>query len=358
MDVGAVVANPNRFNDDKLPDGSRMEVSALQHYYNEMADKSLEFCQCELDNNPPEETGPVESGITSHLILQHMSGYERCVVPPGCTIITQGIDVGKYALHYVVRAWKPDGTGYMIDKGVQTVFGTEVRKDIGVEHAIRQALRIRHEAISSGIYKTLQGESMPVDMTLIDSRYKQDAAYTFCREVGLGYRPAIGHGKSAGCVRPNFYPVLHSTRDKRPGFHSFETRQPKGVWLVNMETDYWKAWEHARWLTATDQPGTLFLYGTASTDVKRQGIYEREHFTYSKHVCAEVEVEEPIKGVTVRRWHTKSDTNHFFDASYMCDVAAGMKGIRILQSSIVEQQGPAPGGWFAAQESKQRRRRA
>lgn len=331
MDAGAVVANPNRFNSERLPDGSRVEVSALQHYFNEMADKSPEFCACELDNDPPEEAGPVESGITSHLILQHMSGYDRLVIPPGCTVLTQGIDVGKYALHYVVRAWRQDGTGFTIDKGVQDVTGTTVGNDVGVEHAILQALRARHEIVSGGIFRTIDGVPMPVDMTLIDSRYKQDAAYTFCRESRLGYRPAIGHGKSAGCVKPNFHPVLHSTTDKKPGFHSFETRQPNGVWLVNMETDYWKSWEHARWLTATDQPGTMFLYGTATTDPKRRGIYEIEHFAYAKHICAEVEVEEPIKGVTVRRWHAKSGTNHFLDASYMADVAAGMKGIRILR---------------------------
>ena len=37
MDAGAVVANPNRFNDEFLPDGSQAEVSALQRYYNEVA---------------------------------------------------------------------------------------------------------------------------------------------------------------------------------------------------------------------------------------------------------------------------------------------------------------------------------
>ena len=32
-----VVANPNRFNPEKLPDGSQIEVSALQRYFNEVA---------------------------------------------------------------------------------------------------------------------------------------------------------------------------------------------------------------------------------------------------------------------------------------------------------------------------------
>lgn len=354
MDAGAVVANPHRFNGEKLPDGSKMEVSALQHYYNEMADKSPEFCSCELDNDPPEETGPVESGITSHLILQHMSGYDRCIVPPGCTVLTQGIDVGKYALHFVVRAWRPDGTGYTIDKGVQDVTGTSLGQDVGVEHAILQALRSRMDKANDGSYQAINGDVMPVGLTLIDAGYKTDAVYAFCREAGMSCRPAMGIGKSAGCVRVNFSTVTRPSLDRKPGDHWFLSRQPKGVWLVNMDADFWKAWEHARWMTSTDKPGTLFLYGTASDSVKRRGRYEIEHFTYSKHLCAEIEVEEPVKGVLVRRWRAKSDTNHFFDASYMADVAANMKGIRLLQPRKLVSTAPA-GGWFAAQEKRKRR---
>lgn len=331
MEAGAVVANPNRFNGEKLPDGSRYEMSALQHYYNEMADKSPEFCQCELDNDPPEETGPVESGLTSHIILQHMSGYERLVVPPGCEIVTQGIDVGKYALHYVVRAWKPDGTGYVIDKGVQDVAGTTLGRDIGVEHAIVQALRSRMEIANSGIYHQIDDESVPVSLTLIDAGYKSEAVYAFCREAGLACMPAMGIGKSAGCVKVRFTGVQKISDTRRPGDHWFMSRENRRDWLVDMDADHWKSWEHARWMTATDQPGTMFLYGAASDNVKRRGRYEIEHFNYAKHIVAEIEVEEPIKGVLVRRWRAKSEANHFLDASYMSNVAANMRGISLLK---------------------------
>ena len=39
MDAGAEVANPNRFNPDKLPDRSQVEVSALQRYFNEVGQR-------------------------------------------------------------------------------------------------------------------------------------------------------------------------------------------------------------------------------------------------------------------------------------------------------------------------------
>src|SRR5690606_14230516 len=42
MDAGAVVANPHRFDASQLPDGSQLEVSSLQRYYNEVARRSEE----------------------------------------------------------------------------------------------------------------------------------------------------------------------------------------------------------------------------------------------------------------------------------------------------------------------------
>jgi hypothetical protein len=49
---------------------------------------------------------------------------------------------------------------------------------------------------------------------------------------------------------------------------------------------------------------------------------------------AEVEIEEVHKGVLRRRWHSKSDKNHWLDASYMADVAASIKGIRLLRAPV------------------------
>lgn len=123
MEAGSEVANPNRFNSATLPDGSQIEVSALQRYYNEVARIGLEAVQTEYDNDPPEETGPIESGITPTRIQRQLSGLDRKIVPAGCVKLTRGIDCRKTALHWVVRAWRQDGTGFTIDYGVKEVRG-------------------------------------------------------------------------------------------------------------------------------------------------------------------------------------------------------------------------------------------
>src|SRR5262245_17231783 len=72
MDAGAEVANLNRFNAQELPDGTQLELSAIQRYYNEVARIGPEAVASEYDNDPPEEAGPVESGITPTRIQRQL----------------------------------------------------------------------------------------------------------------------------------------------------------------------------------------------------------------------------------------------------------------------------------------------
>ena len=115
MEAGAVVANPNRYNGTLLPDGTRIEECALQHYYNQVARTSQEAVSTEYDNDPPEETDMMDSGISARTVQLKLSGYERGMVPPDCPVVTQGIDVKKTGLHWVIKAWRPDATDYVID---------------------------------------------------------------------------------------------------------------------------------------------------------------------------------------------------------------------------------------------------
>ena len=335
MELGAIVANPNRFNGEKLPDGTQVEVSALQHYFNEVARLGQEAVSTEYDNDPPEESGPQDSGLTAWRIQKQVSGYPRKIVPPGCTLITQGIDVGKVILHWVVRAWKVDEagclvTGYTIDYGFQDVYGTTIGSDEGLDAAVQRALLARREAMVLACYETEDHEIRDVDLTLVDAGYRTEAVYDACRELGLAFRPYMGFGKSNGCVKTSFAAPLRPSPDKKPGDHWFLSRHPRGIWLVCGDADFWKSWEHDRWLTDSHKPGSLVNWGMPG-DGKRLSDDQKKHLAYSKHLTAEIEVEEVVKGVLKRSFKAKSDTNHFLDASYMSNVAASMKGIRLVK---------------------------
>lgn len=333
MDAGAVVGNIHRRGDAN-------ELSALQFYFNEVARVGQDAVDSELQNNPSQDTGPIESGITAFRICKKLSGVGKSIIPFGCTVLSQGIDVGKRYLHWVVRAWRPDGTAfYTIDYGTKETYGTVAGSEEGLDDAIRLALIERMEETREANYENERGEILKVGMTLVDARYRTAAIYATCAELGLGIRPVMGYGKSAGCVRVNFHDLLARTKDKKPGGDGwFESRQKTGskdVWLVNIHADHWKAWEHDRWMTPADKPGSMFLYGMAGDDPKRITGDELEHKRshYPDHICAEVEVEETIDGVVKRYWKAKGE-NHWLDASSYSNVAAHMLGISLHGSQV------------------------
>lgn len=327
MDAGAVVANPFSFDNRVLPDGSRLQVSTLQRYYDFVADNGLDSALCELQNDPPEASGPLESGITAYRIQRQVSGYPREQVPPAIQALVQGIDVGKYALHFVVKAFRADATAFVIDYGIQEVHNMSAESpDAAIDRAILAALYSRREAMLSTPYTTVDGEIVEVKKTLVDARYRKAAVYHFCQDAGLGYEPAMGHGRSRGCAERNFRPPVRVSPNRIPGDEWYKSLQPAGVWLVIMNTDHWKSWEHDRWMTPPKMPGSCLLFGDPGEN-ERLSPDQKGHFSVSKHLTNEIEIEED----GVRRWKVKSKTIHYYDASYMADVAGSMSGISLLK---------------------------
>jgi hypothetical protein len=328
MNAGAVLSNPHNFESEELPDGTQKQVSALQRCYDYIADTGMESFLTEHQNDPPADTGAIESGITAHRIQRQVSGYERKTIPPGCTVLTQGIDVRKVALHWVVRAWRPDGTGFVIDYGIHEVHGTVYGSDEGLDVAVKRAIIGRMEETKAADYHTVDGEILPVNLTLVDAGWRTTAVYSACAEIGLGIMPIMGFGKSAGCSQASFRDVQHSTPDRKPGDGWFLSRKGS-LWLVCADADRWKSWEHDRWMTAPSKPGTLMMFGESSGK-ELMSADEKAHHAYGKHITNETEIEEPYKGTIRRKWKEKSENTHWFDSSYYSDVAANMKGIRLI----------------------------
>lgn len=355
MNSGAEVSNPNRFDPTVLADGSQTEVSALQHYYNEVAKLGPDVVATEYDNDPPEETAIVESGLSAYRVQRQLNGFQRGIAPDDCTVITQGIDVRKVALHWVVRAWRPDGTGHVIDYGVHEVIGTKFNSEEGVDAAITRAVLARIEETRQAEYHNHDGRLLPVDLTLVDAGWQTDAIYSACLTAGAGVMPVMGFGKSSGCTQASFRDVMEKTDDRKPGDHWFLSKKKYGIWLVCADADYWKGWEHSRWLTAPEQAGALMMYGVRSDNPDRLSEDEKGHHSYARHICNESEVEEPFKGGVRRVWKSKSANTHWLDASYYCDVAANIRGVRIATASASKVPLPEPRRRLTADEIRKRR---
>jgi hypothetical protein len=328
MDAGAIVTNPYRFDSRLLPDGEPVEVSALQACYNLVADRGWEHFNTEYQNDPPEESGRVESGITPQLVRKQISGFACGVIPEGCTVLVHACDVGKTkGFHWVVRAYKQDGTVYTIDYGIMDVIGAKYGSDEGLDRAIFAAVKRREEEFRAAGYGFSNGATISDPVSIYDSRYRTDAVMRAVKELGMGVYAIKGIGQSAGAaIRGKYRPCTQATATRKPGrgerFY-YDRDNDFKLWALHADTDYWKAWEHDRWMTARDKPGCAFLWGTEDTS-------EHQHDQYAKHICSEVETEEEHKGVMRRVWIPKSKEMDWLDASYYADVGAAMKGVRVL----------------------------
>jgi hypothetical protein len=341
MDAGADVANPNRY--------THGELSALQHYYNQVARIGPEAVATEYDNDPPEEEGPVESGITATHIQKRLSGYPRRMVPPDSKLLSCGIDVQKAGLHWVVKSWRADATNYVIDYGFFETHGTTYGSDEGLEFAIKRAILGCVELPKLDPYLTADGAEVPIALTLVDSGWQAPAVYQACVEIGLGIYPAKGHGRSHGCTTVSFHDVLRRTADRKPGDGWFLQRQKGNIWLVHCDTDRWKSFEHARWMTPEGKPGASYIFGEVGDEERKHAGSRlprdaKEHFSFAKHLTAEIETEDVVRGKLQRIWKVKAGRvqNHYLDASYLADVAAAMQGIRLLGDATTAPAVPPP----------------
>lgn len=321
MDAGAVVTNQLRFDSRLAADGEAKEVSALQACYNLIADRGWDRFATEYQNDPPDDEGLVESGITSRRIQKQVNGLSREVVPPTCAVLTRGIDCGKRELHYVTRAWDSSGTGYTIDYGVVYV-ALKDHSEEGVDLAISRTL-------ASFLDESRNAYGRTIDRTLVDARYRPKAVIAACLDYGLGVMPIEGYGKTRGCLGAHLSIPSHKTADVTPGDNWVIKRRAKGIRVVQALVDPWKAWEHDRWLTMPGMVGCMTLWGTPHEEKSRLSPDEFDHKAYAAQIVSEVEAEEPYRGIIRRVWRVKDKRNHYLDASVYANIAASMEGIRL-----------------------------
>lgn len=325
MHAGAEIANPNRFDSRTLPDGSQLEISALQRYYNELVRIGESAVASELNNDPPDETASENIDLLPIRIQRQVSGFDRYEVPPGCSLVTCGIDLGKWVLHYALVAWRPDATGYVIDYGQHRTSGATTGSEQGLELVIHRAILELVEHLGARDYGVERGP------TLIDASYQTSAVYSACLAAGAGVYPLMGFGRSHGCAGGAMFRPLQNSQLVR-SFDGGRMKRLDKVWLVETDADKWKAWVHSRWLTAPGEPGCLYLYGQPGEPGGRLSNDERSHTDFANQICNETQAEEMIRGKLQTVWKVKGGqrpANHYLDCLCYSATAAGMKGIRL-----------------------------
>ena len=327
MDVGSIVAWPQRFNED--------EASAIQHAMNlRYRDEGAFFA--EYQNEPiVEEIG--EEMLAAEQIAAKLNGYRSGEIPLGCNHLTMFIDVQQKVLFWMLCAWEENFTGYIVDYGtwpeqkrayftLRDVHSTLGRATpgAGLEGQIFGGLEKLTAEKLSRAYRREDGAEMRIDRCLIDANWGQstDVVYQFCRQSSFAGVVLPSHGKYVGASSVPFSEYKRKRGD-RVGLHwripnTIGRRQVRHVLI---DTNYWKTFVHARLAVAMGDPGCLSLFG-------RDDFAKRAHRLLADHLTAEYRVKTVARDRTVDEWKLRATRpdNHWLDCLVGCAVAASVQG--------------------------------
>lgn len=326
MDRGAQVAWPERFDAD--------ELSAIQNAWNRRLDDERTFF-AEYQNEPPmDETGGAEIRSPDD-IAKRTNGFSRCELPEYTQHVTLGVDIHDKLLYWVLMGWGPDFTGAVIDygswpdqrRGYFTMRAAQrtLRRaypGTGVEGAIAAGLEDLLREQMSREMRRVDGATMSVGLGLVDSGYLPSIVYQVIRRLGMVASVLPSKGVSVRAADKPFAEYKLFPGD-RPGFY-WRVPSPKirrDLRVVNIDTNFWKSFAHARFATALGDPGAVSIFGKNPS----------EHRLFGEHFVAETPVPNESRGRKVVEWKlppAKPD-NHYFDCLVGCLVAASMLGVAL-----------------------------
>ena len=167
MDAGAEVANPHRFDGQVLPDGSQLEVSTLQRYYNEVSRIGQEAVSTEYDNDPPKGPAAFEVAVSPYHVSNCASDSPRGMVEPTSTMLIRGVDVRKIELHEVAMSTDDDCNHRIVDYYERGHGTTSVTVE-QAESLILDGLRAMFADWQDHPLSDVNGTEHRTDLTLID----------------------------------------------------------------------------------------------------------------------------------------------------------------------------------------------
>ena len=325
MDAGAVIAWPQRHNED--------ELSAIQHAMNLRLQDERAFW-AEYQNEPlPEDEGDGDQ-LSAETIAAKTNGHPRGSVPIGASHLTMFIDVQGKMLFHAVVAWEDDFTGYVLDYGTypdqQRSYFTlrEAQKTLGraapgagLEGSIYAGLEKLTDDYLSRRWRRDDGAELRIERCLIDANWGQstDVVYQFCRQSAHASLVMPSHGRYVGASSIPFSEYKRK-RGERIGHHWRipNVQGRRQVRHVLIDTNFWKSFIHARLSVAMGDPGCLSLFGRKPA----------EHQLIAEHITAEYRVQTEARGRVVDEWKLRAGgpDNHWFDCLVGCAVAASIQG--------------------------------
>lgn len=232
---------------------------------------------------------------TENLVLERQTDLEEFIIPAWAKIITAGVDIQETSLYYTIRAFGDYTTSQNITHGQVLSFG-EI------------------ERIMNREWKTENGDTMYVQLALIDSGYQADDTYDFCINNSDWALPV----KGVSNPMDNRYKI--SKVDKQ-GSRAY------GMQLVLVDGSKFKDSIAAR-MQRENGIGSWMVYKGCDNE-------------YAKQVTSEHKViVKGGNGTKKLRWVQKYShaNNHYLDCEVYSMAAAEILGVRQLHLESTEDE--------------------
>ena len=212
--------------------------------------------------------------------------YAEGAVPDDCLVLTAGVDVQKDHFYFVIRGW-----GYYEESWLIRATRCEYWDDIV-------------EALFKTEYKRINSqESMPVYMSCVDSGFRTDEVYRFCRHWADKTKAVKGQEEISG---GRFYRAAKIDINSRTG-----SVIQGGLVLWNVNVTQYK--DKINRLVTSRDPAKWHLFRNPSEDYLNQ--FASEH---------KILIRNRTTGRAKEVWHKKKEAsaNHYLDAEVYALVAA------------------------------------
>lgn len=212
--------------------------------------------------------------------------------------MTCGVDVQKGRLPFVIRAWGPRATSWLVQHG--ELWGNTAQPEVWEQLAELLTAPIDGDLIKLAFidsgFRPGKKEGVPVNRV-----------YEFCRRFRRFAFPT--KGSSVALVRPLVKSTIEVTQQG--------TAKKYGLDLIRLDTDHWKSFVHERLKWPLDQQGAWHLHNDVTED-------------YCRQLVAEARIVLPTGKP---QWVERSRENHFLDAEAMAAAAGYMLNVQHLRGA-------------------------
>jgi phage terminase large subunit GpA-like protein len=235
------------------------------------------------------------SEVVTDRLHQSIIPYNPDIIPDGALTLIASVDVQKYYLQFVIRAWSMNMESWLIREGQVESFSD-----------LREVLE------NSSYQMENSDKRMVVRLALIDSGFRSDEVYDFVR-----LRPRICRA-TKGASHPQRAPYTASKIDTYPD----GTRMPGGLTLWLFDTNYWKDALSRR----------INLMASADNSQAIWHVYKGVSEQYLNQLTAEEKVitKNRRTGRTTESWQLREGRkrNETFDLEVMNLMGADMVGLK------------------------------